>query len=102
TRRGLPLRDRRSGRPVDDTSPRTTRGVETPRRRCSRELLAHRCTQEVHENERQAGLGQAGSVAGRGSLGRPRTRSPTMFRWIWLVPPQIVSEREKKNADIIG
>src|SRR5262245_51379995 len=25
-----------------------------------------------------------------------------MFRWIWLVPPQIVSEREKKNADTIG
>ena len=42
------------------------------------------------------------SVAGRGSLGRPRTRSPTMLRWIWLVPPQIVSDREKKNADIIG
>src|SRR5699024_2857877 len=39
---------------------------------------------------------------GLGSLGRPRTRSPTMLRWIWLVPPQIVSEREKKNADIIG
>ena len=37
-----------------------------------------------------------------GSLGRPRTRSATMFRWIWLVPPQIVSEREKKNDDIIG
>ena len=39
---------------------------------------------------------------GFGSLGRPSTRSPTMLRWIWLVPPQIVSEREKKNADIIG
>ena len=25
-----------------------------------------------------------------------------MLRWIWLVPPQIVSDREKKNADIIG
>ena len=37
-----------------------------------------------------------------GSFGRPRTRSPTMLRWIWLVPPQIVSEREKKNDDIIG
>ena len=23
-----------------------------------------------------------------------------MLRWIWLVPPQIVSEREKKNVDI--
>ena len=42
------------------------------------------------------------SVAGLGSLGRPRTRSATMLRWIWLVPPQIVSEREKKNAVIIG
>ena len=41
-------------------------------------------------------------VGGAGFLGRPRTRSPTMLRWIWLVPPQIVSEREKKNADIIG
>ena len=40
--------------------------------------------------------------AGLGSFGRPRTRSLTMLRWIWLVPPQIVSEREKKNADIIG
>ena len=25
-----------------------------------------------------------------------------MLRWIWLVPPQIVSEREKKNDDIIA
>jgi hypothetical protein len=41
-------------------------------------------------------------VGGFGSLGRPSTRSPTMFRWIWLVPPQIVSEREKKNDDIMG
>ena len=24
-----------------------------------------------------------------------------MLRWIWLVPPQIVSDREKKNVDII-
>ena len=39
---------------------------------------------------------------GLGSLGKPSTRSPTMLRWIWLVPPQIVSEREKKNDDIIG
>lgn len=36
-----------------------------------------------------------------GSRGRPSTFSPTMLRWIWDVPPQIVSEREKKNADII-
>ena len=36
-----------------------------------------------------------------GSFGSPSTRSPTMLRWIWLVPPQMVSEREKKNADII-
>ena len=35
---------------------------------------------------------------GDGSLGRPRTRSPTMLRWIWLVPPQMVSLRLKKNA----
>src|SRR6056297_147095 len=42
------------------------------------------------------------SVGGLGSLGRPSTRSPTMLRWIWLVPPQMVSEREKKNDDIIG
>ena len=40
-------------------------------------------------------------VGGFGSRGRPRTRSPTMFRWISAVPPQIVSDREKKNADII-
>ena len=40
--------------------------------------------------------------SGRGSLGRPSTRSPVMLRWIWLVPPQIVSEREKKNDEIIG
>src|SRR6478609_3947242 len=37
-----------------------------------------------------------------GSFGRPSTRSPTMLRWISAVPPQIVSDREKKNADIIG
>ena len=40
-------------------------------------------------------------VGGFGSRGRPRTRSPTMLRWISAVPPQIVSDREKKNADII-
>ncbi|GEM_PF-6570623 len=27
------------------------------------------------------------SQAGRGSLGRPRIRSPMMLRWIWLLPP---------------
>ena len=32
-----------------------------------------------------------------GSLGRPRTRSPTMLRWISAVPPQIDSERLKKK-----
>src|SRR5258706_1864365 len=32
-----------------------------------------------------------------GSFGRPNTRSPTMLRWISAVPPQIVSDREKKN-----
>ncbi len=37
-----------------------------------------------------------------GSLGSPSTRSPTMLRWIWLVPPQIVSLRLKKNELIIG
>ncbi len=44
---------------------------------------------------RQAGARQAES--GFGSFGRPSTRSPTMLRWISAVPPQIVSEREKKN-----
>ena len=34
-----------------------------------------------------------------GSLGSPSTRSPTMLRWIWDVPPQMVSDREKKNDD---
>jgi MFS family permease len=32
-----------------------------------------------------------------GSLGSPSTRSPTMLRWISAEPPQMVSEREKKN-----
>jgi MFS family permease len=32
-----------------------------------------------------------------GSLGKPSTRSPTMLRWISAVPPQMDSEREKKN-----
>jgi hypothetical protein len=40
--------------------------------------------------------------AGFGSLGRPRARSPTMLRWISAVPPQIVSDRLKKNDDSIG
>ncbi len=39
------------------------------------------------------------AYAGFGSLGSPSTRSPTMLRWICDVPPQIVSEREKKNDD---
>jgi len=34
---------------------------------------------------------------GRGSFGSPRTRSPTMFRWISAVPPQMVSDRLKKK-----
>ena len=34
---------------------------------------------------------------GFGSFGSPSTRSPTMLRWISAVPPQMVSEREKKN-----
>ena len=37
------------------------------------------------------------AAAGLGSFGSPRTRSPTMLRWISAVPPQMVSEREKKN-----
>ena len=32
-----------------------------------------------------------------GSFGSPSTRSPTMLRWISAVPPQMVSDREKKN-----
>ena len=39
---------------------------------------------------------------GFGSLGSPNTRSPTMLRCICAVPPQIVSEREKKKADCSG
>ena len=31
--------------------------------------------------------------SGRGSFGSPRTRSPTMLRWISAVPPQMVSDR---------
>lgn len=34
-----------------------------------------------------------------GSLGRPSTRSPTILRWICEVPPQMVSDRLKKNED---
>ena len=42
-----------------------------------------------------------------GSFGRPSTRSPTMLRWIWLVPPQIVSrageeERRHHRADRVA
>jgi len=40
---------------------------------------------------------QPAAAAALGSLGNPRTRSPTMLRWISAVPPQIVSERAKKN-----
>ena len=32
-----------------------------------------------------------------GSFGSPSTLSPTMLRWISAVPPQMVSEREKKK-----
>jgi hypothetical protein len=32
-----------------------------------------------------------------GSLGSPSTRSPMMLRWISAVPPQMVSDLEKKN-----
>ena len=37
------------------------------------------------------------AAVGRGSFGSPRTRSPTMLRWISAVPPQMVSDRLKKN-----
>ena len=47
---------------------------------------------------RPSPLSRGGAAyGGLGSLGRPSTRSPTMLRWISAVPPQIVSEREKKN-----
>jgi hypothetical protein len=36
--------------------------------------------------------------SGLGSFGSPSTRSATMLRWIWAVPPQIVSDLEKKKA----
>ncbi len=36
-------------------------------------------------------------AAAFGSLGSPSTRSPMMFRWISPVPPQMVSDREKKK-----
>lgn len=42
------------------------------------------------------------SLGALGSRGRPRNFSPTMFLWISAVPPQMVSEREKKNADIMA
>ena len=32
-------------------------------------------------------------------LASPRTRSPTMLRWISADPPQMVSDREKKKSD---
>src|SRR4029450_11493672 len=61
---------------------------------------------EAGRGEPKRGGGGGGSAtkiqAGFGSLGRPSTRSPTMLRWISAVPPQIVSDREKKNADTIG
>ena len=44
----------------------------------------------------RSGAGQE-PVVTFGSLGRPSTRSPTMFRWISAVPPQMVSLREKKK-----
>src|SRR5581483_1195884 len=37
---------------------------------------------------------------GRGSLGRPSTRSPTMLRCTWAVPPQMVDERWLKKFDV--
>jgi hypothetical protein len=36
-------------------------------------------------------------LTGLGSFGNPSTRSPTILRWISAVPPQMVSDREKKN-----
>ena len=47
-------------------------------------------------------IGGFRAYAGLGSLGSPSTRSPTMLRWISAVPPQIVSEREKKNEACKG
>lgn len=41
--------------------------------------------------------GAFGLCSSFGSLGSPSTRSATMFRWIWAVPPQIVSDLEKKK-----
>ncbi len=65
-------------------------------------VLQHRLAAPVTDDRGATGLRQLFCVAGAfGSRGRPRTRSPTMLRWIWLVPPQIVSERLKKKADII-
>ena len=88
---------------------RDTRDVDvTPRRdRSAQPQRAWTVASSVRRSRRAArppDIADAVRAAGRlcGSLGRPRTRSPTMLRWIWLVPPQIVSEREKKNDDIIG
>ena len=43
-------------------------------------------------------LGHLSSSLWPGSLGRPSTRSPTMLRWTWAVPPQMVPERLPRNS----
>ncbi len=54
--------------------------------------------QRSHASADGTGSRRQPAATGLGSLGSPSTRSPTMLRWISAVPPQIVSEREKKNA----
>ena len=55
--------------------------------------IVERSEQEPIEAERRAA-----TRTNRSRLaGSPSTRSPTMLRWISAVPPQIVSDREKKN-----
>ena len=71
----------------------------------SRYLPVRNATRQPRADAQVGRMGVDGvqpAAAGLGSRGRPRSFSPTMLRWIWLVPPQIVSEREKKNDDIIG
>jgi hypothetical protein len=50
-----------------------------------------------HRSPARHGAGGCILESGFGSLGRPRTRSPTMLRWISAVPPQMVSDLEKKK-----
>ena len=100
TARHVSRRDRRSDRQPPAARGRTSRlnlrSRDVPQRTAPE--LFTRTTGWVVVG---CGAGQS-PAGGLGSLGSPSTRSPTMLRWIWLVPPQIVSDREKKNADIIG